>query len=91
MLFLLPVLFLLTPGHVKSFCGENIKWAHHFNIEDVYGVWYGVGYAQHTPDMTNKPREVGCITWYVSDATIEDRDANEWLDWSVSTYGSAIP
>lgn len=83
-MFFLFALFLLTPRKAGAFCGENIKWAHHFNIEDVYGVWYGVGYAQHTPDMTNKPNEVGCVTLYIGDATTEGRDVNDWLDWSVS-------
>ncbi|CAG9782885.1 unnamed protein product [Diatraea saccharalis] len=64
-----------------GFCGENIKWSHHLNIEDVYGVWYGVGYAQHTPDMTDKPNEVGCVALYISDASTEV--SNDWLDWSL--------
>ncbi|RVE49426.1 hypothetical protein evm_005938 [Chilo suppressalis] len=64
-----------------GFCGDSIKWSHHFNMEDVYGVWYGVGYAQHTPDMTDKPNEVGCVALYISDASAEVHD--DWLDWSL--------
>lgn len=53
-------------------------------MDDVYGMWYGVGYAQHTPDMTDKPIEVGCISLYINDATGEQHD--DWLNWSVSTF-----
>lgn len=77
-----PVVFTLFVAGVSGFCGDSIRWSHHVNMDDVYGVWYGVGYAQHTPDMTNKPNEVGCVTLYISDATTEGRD--DWLDWSVS-------
>ncbi|XP_059049413.1 uncharacterized protein LOC131844517 [Achroia grisella] len=65
----------------QGFCGSSIRWAHQLNIEDAYGIWYGVGYAQHTPDMTNKPNEVGCVTLYISDASVEGQD--DWLDWSI--------
>ncbi|KAL0895570.1 hypothetical protein ABMA27_011669 [Loxostege sticticalis] len=76
-----PVVFTLFVAGVSGFCGDSIRWSHHVNMDDVYGVWYGVGYAQHTPDMTNKPNEVGCVTLYISDATTEGRD--DWLDWSL--------
>ncbi|XP_073958837.1 uncharacterized protein [Choristoneura fumiferana] len=66
---------------VQSFCGASVRWSHYLNIEDAYGVWYGVGYAQHTPDMTNKPIRLGCITLYVTDATAGLRD--DWKDWSI--------
>lgn len=72
--------FIVTVG---SFCGDNIKWSHRFNIDDVYGMWYGVGYAQHTPDMTNKPKEVGCVTLHITDVTTEP--ISDWRDWYVST------
>lgn len=68
---------------VHGFCGDSVRWAHHFNIEDVYGMWYGVGYAQHTPDMTNKPNTIGCVTLHITDVTTEPQD--DWLDWSVSS------
>lgn len=80
-------IFLITVSlviQVEGFCGDSIKWSHNVNIEDVYGMWYGVGYAQHTPDLTNKPNEVGCVALFISDATTESHD--DWLDWSVSTY-----
>lgn len=51
-------------------------------MDDVYGMWYGVGYAKHTPDMTDKPNEIGCVTLFIADATTETHD--DWLDWSVS-------
>lgn len=63
-------------------CGDSIKWSHRVNLDEVYGVWYGVGYAQHNPDMTNLPNEVGCVTLYIIDATYEYGD--NWVDWSVS-------
>ncbi|CAH0722740.1 unnamed protein product, partial [Brenthis ino] len=50
-------------------------------MDDVYGVWYGVGYAQHNPDMTNVPNKVGCVTLYISDATQEFRD--NWFGMSI--------
>lgn len=77
------LLILALVVKVYGLCGDSIRWAHHFNIEDVYGMWYGVGYAQHTPDMTNKPNEVGCVTLHITDVTTEPQD--DWLDWSVST------
>lgn len=79
----LPACLLIIVASVHGFCGDNIRWAHHFNIEDVYGMWYGVGYAQHSPDMTNKPNEIGCVTLHITDVTTEPQD--DWLDWSVST------
>lgn len=51
-------------------------------MNDVYGVWYGVGYVQHNPDWTNMPNEVGCVTLYITDAS--DEYSDRWLDWSVS-------
>lgn len=51
------------------------------HMENVYGMWYGVGYAQHSLDMSDRPDEIGCVTLYITDATVED---NEWLDWNVS-------
>ncbi|CAH0698927.1 unnamed protein product [Spodoptera exigua] len=72
---------VLIVTSVHGFCGDQIRWAHHFNIEDVYGMWYGVGYAQHSPDMTNKPNEIGCVTLHISDVTTEPLD--DWLDWSI--------
>ncbi|KAL4715227.1 hypothetical protein ACJJTC_007809 [Scirpophaga incertulas] len=75
------LVYLAVVISVQSFCGDNIKWSHHLEIEDVYGVWYGVGYAQHTLDMTNKPKEVGCVTLYIGDATTEKHD---WLEWPIT-------
>ncbi|XP_021200704.3 uncharacterized protein LOC110384011 [Helicoverpa armigera] len=84
MLVALPFCLLLTVGHVQGFCGDNIKWSHNFNIEDAYGMWYGVGYAQHTPDLTNKPNTVGCVTLHITDVTTEPQD--DWLDWSIQKH-----
>ncbi|XP_047514691.1 uncharacterized protein LOC125055956 [Pieris napi] len=53
---------------VHGVCGDSIRWSHRVNIDDIYGVWYGVGYAQHNPDMTNRPDEIGCVSLYISDA-----------------------
>ncbi|CAG4923921.1 unnamed protein product [Colias eurytheme] len=53
------------------------------NMDDVYGVWYGVGYAQHNPDMTNKPNEVGCVTLYISDASDEINYTDNYIDWLI--------
>lgn len=66
---------------LQALCGDSIRWSHRFKIDDVYGIWYGVGYAQHTPDMTNKPNEIGCVTLYVTDISTEAQD--DWLDWSI--------
>ncbi|KAJ0181289.1 hypothetical protein K1T71_003374 [Dendrolimus kikuchii] len=50
-------------------------------MEDVYGLWYGVGYAQHTPDMTNKPKEVGCVILKnYSDENWRSYKSNPWSD-----------
>ncbi|XP_050673397.1 uncharacterized protein LOC126971244 [Leptidea sinapis] len=62
--------FALVPSAV-GVCGDDIMWSHQVNIDDVYGIWYGVGYAQHNPDMTNRPNDVGCVTLYISDASEE--------------------
>ncbi|VVC87954.1 unnamed protein product [Leptidea sinapis] len=76
--------FALVPSAV-GVCGDDIMWSHQVNIDDVYGIWYGVGYAQHNPDMTNRPNDVGCVTLYISDAS-EDNPwshnslAGSWLD-----------
>lgn len=76
---------ILSFGHrAHGLCGDSIKWSHRVNMDDVYGVWYGVGYAQHNPDMTNVPNKVGCVTLYISDATQEFRD--NWFGMSVSMY-----
>lgn len=80
---MLIVLLVLSFGiQTQGLCGDSIKWSHRVNVDDVYGVWYGVGYAQHNPDMTNVPNKVGCITLYITDATNEYGD--NWLKWSVS-------
>lgn len=76
------LLFLNSIFKLQALCGDSIRWSHRVNMDDVYGIWYGVGYAQHTPDMTNKPNEIGCVTLYVTDITTEAQD--DWLDWSVS-------
>lgn len=77
-------LFILSVApRVRSFCGASVRWTHYLNIEDAYGMWYGVGYTQHTPDMTNKPIRIGCITLYITDAMADLRD--DWRDWSVSS------
>ncbi|KOB68841.1 Uncharacterized protein OBRU01_17836 [Operophtera brumata] len=75
------LVFLASVLQVRCFCGESIRWSHTFDMEDVYGMWYGVGYAQHTPDMTNKPNEVGCVTLFITDVSTEPRD--DGLDWSI--------
>lgn len=75
--FVIPALTALVQG----FCGDSIRWSHNVNMENVYGMWYGVGHAQHTPDMTNKPNRIGCVTLSITDVTAELRD--EWLDWSI--------
>lgn len=74
--------FLAFIIQVRGFCGDSIRWSHNFDMDDVYGMWYGVGYAQHTPDMTNKPNEIGCVTLFITDVSTDTRDY--WLDWSVS-------
>ncbi|XP_045510618.1 uncharacterized protein LOC123705698 [Colias croceus] len=68
---------------VHGLCGDNIRWSHRVNMDDVYGVWYGVGYAQHNPDMTNKPNEVGCVTLYISDASDEINYTDNYIDWLI--------
>ncbi|XP_030027065.2 uncharacterized protein LOC115445107 [Manduca sexta] len=80
-MFLTPLLILVSAVKVQGLCGDSIRWSHHFNMDDVYGLWYGVGYAQHTPDMTNQPNEIGCVTLYITDVTTESQ--NDWLDWSI--------
>ncbi|CAK1599986.1 unnamed protein product [Parnassius mnemosyne] len=72
---------LIIIPSVQGLCGETIRWSHHFNVDDVFGLWYGVGYAQHTPDMTNKPNEIGCVSLYITDTTYEVRD--DWLNWAI--------
>ncbi|XP_068629116.1 uncharacterized protein [Battus philenor] len=72
---------LTTIRSSQGLCGDSIRWSHHFNVDDVFGLWYGVGYAQHTPDMTNKPNEIGCVSLYITDVTHEVRD--DWLNWPV--------
>lgn len=68
---------------VQGLCGDSIRWSHNFNVDDVYGLWYGVGYAQHTPDWTDKPDTIGCVSLYITDITREfNRD---WLEWTVRT------
>lgn len=76
--------FLAFIIQVRGFCGDSIRWSHNFDMDDVYGMWYGVGYAQHTPDMTNKPNEIGCVTLFITDVSTDTRDY--WLDWSVSIW-----
>lgn len=68
---------------VYSLCGSSIRWSHNVHMEHVYGMWYGVGYAQHSLDMSDRPVEIGCVTLYITDATVPD---NEWLDWNVSSF-----
>lgn len=65
----------------RCLCGENVKWSHTVNMGDVFGVWYGVGHAQHNPDWTNVPNEVGCVTLYITDV---NEYGDDWFDWSVS-------
>lgn len=77
-------LVLISASKVEGICGDTVRWSHRVNIDDVFGVWYGVGYAQHNPDMTNKPNEVGCVSLYITDANNELED--NWLDWSVSVF-----
>ncbi|XP_061710699.1 uncharacterized protein LOC133520341 [Cydia pomonella] len=71
---------ILALARAESFCSDNVRWSHRLNIVNAYGVWHGVAFAQHTPDMTNKPLEVGCVTLYISDATGDYQF--DWLDWS---------
>ncbi|XP_064076862.1 uncharacterized protein LOC113392605 [Vanessa tameamea] len=78
---LLTYLILNSAYQTKGLCGDSIRWSHRVNMDEVYGVWYGVGYAQHNPDMTNMPNEVGCVTLYISDASSEYKD--NWIDWSI--------
>ncbi|CAG9575977.1 unnamed protein product [Danaus chrysippus] len=77
---LVSYLVVISVNKVEGICGDTVRWSHRVNIDDVFGVWYGVGYAQHNPDMTNKPNEVGCVSLYITDATNEFED--NWLDWS---------
>ncbi|CAH2068834.1 unnamed protein product, partial [Iphiclides podalirius] len=77
---LLAIFTAATP-QARGLCGESIRWSHSFDVDDIFGLWYGVGYAQHTPDMTNKPDEIGCVSLYITDATYEVR--NDWLNWAV--------
>lgn len=83
-MFTLLLLYIVSNflQQATGLCGDSIKWSHRVNLDEVYGVWYGVGYAQHNPDMTNLPNEVGCVTLYIIDATYEYGD--NWVDWSVS-------
>ncbi|KPI93450.1 PREDICTED: uncharacterized protein LOC106117432 [Papilio xuthus] len=75
-------LLIMLPNYsVQGLCGESIRWSHRFNVDDVFGIWYGVGYAQHTPDMTDKPNEIGCVSLYITDATYQVRD--DWVNWDV--------
>ncbi|XP_028028385.1 uncharacterized protein LOC114241671 [Bombyx mandarina] len=80
-MFLTTIVILVSTLRVQGFCGDSIRWSHHFKMDDVFGMWYGAGYAQHTPDMTNKPNEIGCVTLYITDVTTEPRE--DWLDWSI--------
>ncbi|CAK1548422.1 unnamed protein product [Leptosia nina] len=81
---LLPI--YLSIGLVQGLCGDAIRWSHRVNIEDVYGVWYGVGYAQHNPDMTSEPNAVGCVTLYISDADDLFNYNDNFLDATRSNY-----
>lgn len=81
MFALASILSLIGTAH--CLCGASIRWSHNFNIDDVYGMWYGVGYARHTPDMTDRPTEVGCVTLYITDVSTEAR--GDWMDFPVST------
>lgn len=65
---LVPLGLTLGVSLVQGLCGDSIQWSHRVNIDDIYGVWYGVGYAQHNLDMTDQPIEVGCVSLYISDA-----------------------
>ncbi|XP_053601163.1 uncharacterized protein LOC128669932 [Plodia interpunctella] len=79
---LLALFFLPLLSTALGFCGSSIRWAHNFKMDDVYGIWYGVGYAQHTPDLTNKPTDVGCVTMYITDPSVEGRE-DYLTDWSI--------
>ncbi|XP_023940167.2 uncharacterized protein LOC112047315 [Bicyclus anynana] len=77
--FILFIYPLFVNG-INCLCGENITWSHKVNMEDVFGMWYGVGYAQHFPDRTNIPNEVGCVSLYITD--VNEYEDN-WHDWSL--------
>ncbi|XP_045760434.1 uncharacterized protein LOC123864202 isoform X3 [Maniola jurtina] len=79
---LLPYI-LLAPVFVsrtQCLCGESITWSHRVNMDDVFGLWYGVGYAQHSPNI---PSEVGCISLFITDV---NKYEDNWFDWSRSGY-----
>nr|XP_034841449.1 uncharacterized protein LOC117997306 isoform X2 [Maniola hyperantus] len=71
----------------QCLCGDSITWSHTVNMDDVFGLWYGVGYAQHSPDRTNIPTEVGCISLFISDV---NKYEDNWFDWPIqqSDYSS---
>ncbi|XP_041973879.1 uncharacterized protein LOC121729432 [Aricia agestis] len=75
---MLPLLLPAFVLGVQGLCGDSVRWSHDVQIEDVFGVWYGVGYTQHNPDLTNRPNEVGCVTLYITDDVGAD-----WIDWSI--------
>ncbi|XP_045760433.1 uncharacterized protein LOC123864202 isoform X2 [Maniola jurtina] len=80
---LLPYI-LLAPVFVsrtQCLCGESITWSHRVNMDDVFGLWYGVGYAQHSPNI---PSEVGCISLFITDV---NKYEDNWFDWSIQRSG----
>ncbi|XP_037964362.2 uncharacterized protein LOC105382463 [Plutella xylostella] len=69
------IFLILKPANAS--CGENQRTYSNVEMDNVYGLWFGVGYAQHSPDLTNRPNVIGCVTLYISDVTYEDRQ--DWL------------
>ncbi|KAJ2946292.1 hypothetical protein O0L34_g12329 [Tuta absoluta] len=89
------VLLLHLTLVASNLCGDSIRWSHHVDIEHVYGVWHGVGYAQHSPDITNLQRGIGCVTLYITGADDFRHDRREWnlprknsYDWEPSRGNS---
>lgn len=84
------IFLILKPANAS--CGENQRTYSNVEMDNVYGLWFGVGYAQHSPDLTNRPNVIGCVTLYISDVTYEDRQ--DWLGLdnpvSVNDVGFAL-
>ncbi|XP_049887418.1 uncharacterized protein LOC126381898 [Pectinophora gossypiella] len=74
------IVLLTFVSVAHGLCGASIRWSHNFYIDDVYGMWYGVGYAQHSPDMTNRPEDIGCVTLFITDA---DKPNDDLFQWSI--------
>lgn len=58
---------------INGYCDHSVKWLNGFEPDHIYGMWYSIGYAQHTPDVSDKPPDIGCIVLHIDDVTEERR------------------